>query len=125
MENLLLLEAIYEQFMAPRSHIWTSYCTQKLYLDIKTSEHLLENHDFQYILPAVFSQDPVEKFFGYARQRCGGSFYIDIVDVLAVAKIQQMHQVVKYGIIPETHEVQNNECTACTQVILSEHRRLE
>ena len=87
---------------------------------IKASEYLLENHDFQYILPAVFSQDPVEKFFGYARQRCGGSFYIDIVDVLAVAKIQQMHQVVKYGIIPETHEVQNNQCTACTQVILSE-----
>ena len=68
---------------------------------IKASEHLLENHDFQYILPAVFSQDPVEKFFGYARQRCGGSFYIDILDVVAVTKIHQMHQLVKYGIVPE------------------------
>ena len=33
---------------------------------------------FQYILPSIFSQDPLEKCLGQARQRCGGNYYIDI-----------------------------------------------
>ena len=61
--------------------------------NIEAAKHLLENHHFNYILPAVNSQDPVEKFFGQARQRCGGNFYIDIVDVMGVAKMQVLHQL--------------------------------
>ena len=30
--------------------------------NIAASKHLLENYDFQYILPAIFSQDPLESF---------------------------------------------------------------
>ena len=33
---------------------------------IAAAQYLFDNHDYQYILPAVFSQDPVEKFFGQA-----------------------------------------------------------
>ena len=55
--------------------------------NIEATKHLLENYSFEYILSAIFSQDPLEKFFGQARQRCGGNFYIDIADVLAVTKM--------------------------------------
>ena len=87
---------------------------------IEASQYILENYNFQYILPAVFSQDPVEIFFGQARQRSGGNFYIDILDVVAVAKVQQMNQLVKHGIIPENHEDQHNQCSTCTEVTYSE-----
>ena len=53
---------------------------------ISAAEYLLKEHSFQYLLPAIFSQDPLEKFFGQARQRCGGNFYIDIKDVIAAGK---------------------------------------
>ena len=48
---------------------------------IAAANHLFQNHGFHYILPAVFSTNPLEKFFGNARQRKGGNFYIDIIDV--------------------------------------------
>ena len=56
--------------------------------NIQASKYLFEKFSFDYILSAVFSQDPLEKFFGQARQRSGGNFYIDIFDVLAVTKMQ-------------------------------------
>ena len=79
--------------------------------NIAASKHLLENCDFQYILPAIFSQDPLEKFFGQARQRCGGNFYIDIVDVMSAGKTQHVHQLVKYDIIP--HGTADRNCSVC------------
>ena len=69
--------------------------------NIAASKYLIENHDFQYILPSVFSQDPLEKFFGQGRQRCGGNFYIDIGDVISAAKAQHVHTLQKYDIIPQ------------------------
>lgn len=53
---------------------------------IAAATYLLTYHNLKYVLPAVFSQDPLEKFFGQARQRNGGNFYIDIVDVLSQPK---------------------------------------
>lgn len=87
---------------------------------IAASEYLLKNHNFQYILPAVFSQDPEDKFFGQARQRCGGNFYIDITDVVAAGKVQQMHQLVKYDVIPEGSSYRSVDCPVCHQDILPE-----
>lgn len=52
------------------------------------------------MLPATFSQDPLEKFFGQARQRCGGNFYIDVADVLSSAKVQRLRQLLKIDITP-------------------------
>ena len=61
--------------------------------NIAAATRLLTDHHLRYILPAVFSQDPLEKFFGQVRQRFGGNFYIDIGDVLAAAKVQRLHQL--------------------------------
>jgi hypothetical protein len=47
----------------------------------------------------VFSQDPLEKFFGQARQRCGGNFYIDVADILSAAKVQRLHQLIKHDVV--------------------------
>ena len=36
---------------------------------VAAATYLLTNHQFEFVLSAVFSQDPLEKFFGQARQR--------------------------------------------------------
>ena len=54
---------------------------------IAAATYLLSHHNFEFVLPAVFSQDPLEKFFGQARQRHGGNFYIDIGDVISAGKV--------------------------------------
>ncbi|ESO04058.1 hypothetical protein HELRODRAFT_173132 [Helobdella robusta] len=41
--------------------------------NIAASTELLSDHNFRYVLPAVFSQDPREKFFRQARQRFGAT----------------------------------------------------
>ena len=83
--------------------------------NIEAAKHLLENHNFNYILPAVNSQDPAEKFFGQARHRCGGNFYIDIVDVMAVEKMQVLHQLLKHDLLlDKSHSC---KCPSCTQEV--------
>lgn len=80
--------------------------------NIAAATKLLSDYHFSYVLPAVFSQDPLEKFFGQARQRFGGNFYIDICDVIAAAKVQRLHQLLKLDIIPK-YDAQRT-CTSCT-----------
>ena len=93
------------QFTADAFKITTKY-------SIVAATYLLTYHNFQYVLPAVFSQDSLEKFFGEARQRNGGIFYIDIVDVLSAAKAQRLHQLLKYNIIPQG--IPEFTCPECT-----------
>ena len=81
--------------------------------NIDAAKHFLENRYFNYILPAVNSQDPAEKFFGQARQRCGGNFYIDIVDVMVVAKMQVLHQLLKL----QPDKSHSYKCPSCTQEV--------
>ena len=70
--------------------------------NISAANYLINIYDFKFVLPgSVNSQSPLEKFFGQARQRKGGNFYIDYTDVLAAAKVQRLHQLLKHGIIPE------------------------
>ena len=87
---------------------------------ISAAEYLLKDLNFQYVLPAVFSQDPEEKFFGQARQRSGGKFYIDITDVVAAGRTQQMHQLIKYDAAPDCSDRKGINCPVCSQEILSE-----
>ena len=82
--------------------------------NIAAATELLTDHHFHYVLPAVFSQDPLEKFFGQARQRYGGNFYIDIVDVVAAAKVQRLHQLLKLDIIPKDDA--QRTCSSCTAI---------
>ena len=46
-----------------------------------------------------------------ARQHCSGNFYIDIGDVIAAAKVQQLHQLSKHNIIP--HTIKQSACDLC------------
>ena len=39
-------------------------------------------------------------FFGQTRQRGGGNFYIDTVDIMAAAKVVNLHTLLKYDILP-------------------------
>ena len=44
--------------------------------NIATATELLTVHHFRYVLPAVFTQEFLEKFFGQARQQYGGNFIL-------------------------------------------------
>ena len=70
--------------------------------------------NFQYVLPGIFSDDALEKFFGQSRQRSGGNFYIDVVDINAADKIVNMKSLIKYDIFP-ANEKQLEECQ-CSNV---------
>ena len=83
--------------------------------NVLAAKMLLNTYKFEYVLSAVFSQNPLEKFFGQTRQRCGGNFYIDIGDVIAAAKAQHLHQLLKFEIIPEG-ETCIVDCVLCHSV---------
>ena len=63
------------------------------------------------MLPGVFADEVLEKFFDKTRMRVGGNFYIDVVDVIASAKNTNLHALLKYDIFP----VENNYsvCKIC------------
>ena len=58
--------------------------------------------DFGYVLPAIFEDEALEKFFGQARQGRGRNFYIDVVDIMAAAKIVNLQTLIKHDIMPES-----------------------
>ena len=59
--------------------------------NIEAATFRLTEKNFEYVLPAIFADEVLEKFFGKTRQRNGGNFYIDVVDVLASAKVTNLH----------------------------------
>ena len=67
--------------------------------NINTARYLLENYLFSYVLSAMFSQDPLEKLFGQTRQRCGGNYFIDIVEIMAVMKMPILHQPLQHDLL--------------------------
>lgn len=67
---------------------------------------LLTQHNFIYVLLGAFADEALEKFFSQARQRSGGNFYIDIVDIKAAAKTKNLYALLKYESTPcESHDV--------------------
>lgn len=80
---------------------------------IEAAELLLNEHGFIYVLPAIFSDEALEKFFGQARQRSGGNFFIDGVDIKASAKTKNLHSLLKYELIPSTP----SQAMSCTNNI--------
>lgn len=70
--------------------------------NIAAAKCLLVDHGFIYVIPACFSQDDLEKFFGKSRQRNAGNFYIGVIDVTAAASAVNLHQYLKADLIPET-----------------------
>ena len=53
--------------------------------NIEAATYLLENEGFDYVLPAVNADECLEKFFGCARMRNEGKFYIDANDIVVAA----------------------------------------
>lgn len=78
--------------------------------NIEAAELLLTQHNFNYVLPGVFADEALEKFFGQARQRSGGNFYIDIVDIKAAAETKNLHALLKYESTP--HQSHDVPCTS-------------
>jgi hypothetical protein len=70
--------------------------------NIEAAELLLNEHGFSYVLPGIFADEALKKFFGQARQRSGGNFYIDAVDIKASAKTKNLHSLLQYELIPST-----------------------
>ena len=85
--------------------------------NIRAAKMLIETHEFEYVIPAVFSQNPLETFFGQCRQRVGGNFYIDIGDVIASAKAQHLHQLLKYDIAPVGDGCDAVQCQLCNAAV--------
>ena len=80
--------------------------------NIEASKFLLTEKGFDYILPAIWADKILEKLFGQARQRYSGSFYIDIVDMIATANVLNLHNFLENDLIPEgEHE---HGCVLCT-----------
>lgn len=70
--------------------------------NVAAAKLLLAEKDFDYVLPAIFADEALEKFFGQARQRSGGNFYIDVVDIMAAAKVTNLQTLLKHDIMPES-----------------------
>ena len=68
--------------------------------NIDAARYILNEMNFQYVLPGIFSDDALEKFFGQSRQRSGGNFYIDLVDINTAAEIVNLKSLIKYDIFP-------------------------
>ena len=58
----------------------------------------------------------MEIFFGIARQRHGGNFYINVGDVLAASKVQRLHQLMKNDVALSTEKLQS-ACKLCNETI--------
>ena len=56
-----------------------------------------------YVLLSVFADEAIKKFFGQARQRSWGNFYIDIDNVKAAAALKKLHTLLKHDITLEEH----------------------
>ena len=78
--------------------------------NIEIAEWLLTQHNFTYVLPGVFTDEALEKFFGQARQRNRGNFYIGIVDIKAAAETKNLHALLKYESMPQKSN--NVPCTS-------------
>ena len=71
--------------------------------NVQATELLLTHHNFSYVLPGVIADEALEKFFGQARQRSAGNFYIDVVDIKAAAETKNLRALLKYNSTPQPH----------------------
>ena len=83
--------------------------------NILAATYLLENENFDYVLPAVNADEVLEKFFGIARMRNRGNFYIDQVDILAAAKVFNLHSLLKGGVL--TTDEAESSCQTCSEAV--------
>ena len=94
--------------------------TESTMANVAAAKYLLTQKKFDYVLPAIFADEALEKFFGQARQRSGGNFYIDVIDIVGASKITNLKSLLKHGIKPDK-ELSNS----CKCVPLSVEKKLE
>ena len=82
--------------------------------NIDAATLLLTTEKFQYVLPAIFADEVLEKFFGNTRMRFSGNFYIDYVDVIASARVVNLHAMLKVDLLPNTDANCAISCEHCT-----------
>ena len=80
--------------------------------NIEAATELLTVWEFEYVLPAICADELLEKFFGQARMRHAGNFYIDIVDVTAASRVLNLHNLLRNDLLP-TGEIEHS-CVSCT-----------
>ena len=80
--------------------------------NVEAAKYLLIQKNFKFVLPGIFADEALEKFFGQARQRSGGSFYIDNKDIVAAAKIKNLQTLTKHGIMPDKNVPISCVCAA-------------
>ena len=61
-----------------------------------------------------------KSFLGKHDNGLGEIFYIDITDVVAAGRTQQMHQLIKYDAAPDCSDRKCINCPVCSQEILPE-----
>ena len=62
----------------------------------------------------------LKKFFGQARQRSGGNFYIDVTDIKATAETKNLHSLLKYDSAPkQSDDVACNSSASCSSELLN------
>jgi len=57
----------------------------------------------------------LEKIFGQARKRYGGTFYIDVNDVMVAGKVKCLRQLVKNDIIAKNDDKLISTCSYCKE----------
>ena len=90
--------------------------------NVAAAKFLMAEEDFDYVLPAIFADEALEKFFGQARQRSGGNFYIDVVDIMAAAKVTNLQTLLKHDIMPESSSRVLDCDKNCTSSITPDER---
>ena len=49
--------------------------------------------------------------------RNSGNFYIDIIDVIASAKVTNLHALLKYDMLPQVQDESEKNCSSCMMVL--------
>ena len=83
---------------------WNGGRGRKLKLTNQTGSAFISSaktKSFNYFLSGI-NADKTGKFFGQARQGCGGNFIIDSKDTLAVEKVLNLHSLLKYELFPNS-----------------------
>ena len=64
-------------------------------MGIGATYHLLTEMKFSYVLQAIFPDEILKKFFCQSWLKIWGNFHIDIVDITAAAKTDNLHNLLK------------------------------
>ena len=96
---------------------WNGGRGRKLKLTNQTGPAFISSaktKSFNYFLSGI-NADKTGKFFGQARQGCGGNFIIDSKDTLAVEKVINLHSLLKYELFPNSKVKPN--CPMCQETV--------